>query len=129
MTTTITLPDYLAVQLQHRAAVEQRSLEALAIAYIETGLITTASPPSASNPVSLESNAELLDLVARIKAAPPNPASITPAKGQLAQVLRELEALDMGDDYDLHAEMTALDAAEAELRAINRADDLAEGRG
>lgn len=72
---------------------------------------------------------ELLELVEQIKAMPRNPASIIPAKGDLAAVLRELEAIKPDEDYDLEEEIAALDAAEAELRAINRADDIREGRG
>jgi plasmid stability protein len=122
MTTIITLPEPLAVQLQRRAAAEQRSIEALAIEYIEAGL-TEALVPAAPSEV-FEPDPELLELVARIKAMPPNPASIIPAKGNLAEVLR---AMAHGEpDQEL---LDALDAAELELRAINRADDIAEGRG
>lgn len=67
--------------------------------------------------------------IEQIQATPPNLAHIVPAKGNLAAVLRILEAATPEADYDLDAEIAALDAAEAELHAINRADDLREGRG
>ena len=128
MTTTITLPDQLASQLQRRAAAEQRSVEALAIAYIESGLTEPESPVVAASDEALANDPELLALVARIKATP-SPAHSIPSQRKLAELLRSFEAMDLGDDYDLDAEIAALDAAEAELRAINRADDIAEGRG
>lgn len=127
MTTTITLPGPLAAQLQQRAAVEHRSVEALAIEYIAAGL--TEAPEPAGVPEAFEPSPELLELVEQIKATPRNPASIIPAKGDLAAVLKAMEAMTPDDDYDLEEEIAALDAAEVELRAINRADDIREGRG
>lgn len=113
MTTTITLPDHLIRQLQQQARVRHRSVEALVIEYVETAL----SDEAADEEESLEA------LVARIKAMPPNPASIIPAKGNLAEVLRDMVA----GEPDMEV-LAALDAAEKELRAIDRANDLAEGR-
>ena len=125
MTTTITLPDHLAEQLQRRAATAQRSVEALAIAYIESGLIEAEDGSLFEQPTGpLDEDPELLALIARIKATPPNPARIIPAQGNLAAVLA---LMAQGEpDYEL---LDALDAAELELRMINRADDIAEGRG
>ncbi|RRR76573.1 MAG: hypothetical protein EI684_02830 [Candidatus Viridilinea halotolerans] len=72
----------------------------------------------------MEEDPHLLALIARIKATPPNPASIIPAKGDLAEVLR---VMAQGEpDYEL---LDALDAAEQELRALDRANARAEGRG
>ncbi len=121
MTATITLPDYLVQQLQRRATVEHRSVESLAIACIEAKLTEDAAPQIEPAPASLNDDGELLALIARIKATPPNPTNIIPAKGNLADVLRSLEAMKMEEGYDLDAQVAALDAAEAELRAINRA--------
>ena len=124
MTTTITLPDHLAEQLQRRAAAVQRSVEALALSYIESGL-TKEKLQLVEHPTGpLDADAELLALVARIKATPPNPARIIPAQGHLAEVLQMLEMLEVDDDYDLDAQIAALDAAEVELRAINHADNI-----
>ncbi len=124
MTITITLPDYLTAQLQRRAADEHRSVEALALTYIETGLMQTAPPPSGTSKEELAHDPEILALVARIKATPRNPVRVIPSQQKLAELLA---VMVVGEpDQTL---LDALDAAEAELRAINRADDIAEGRG
>lgn len=98
--------------------------EALAAAYIEAGL-TEDTVPAAEQPASAPGeDPELLALVERVKAMPPNPASIIPAKGNLAEVLA---AMIHGEpDQEV---LDALDAAEMELRALDRAKDIAEGRG
>ncbi len=126
--TTITLPEQIAAQLQRRATDERLSVEALAIAYITNGLTRPAPSSVSASTAERANDPELLALVARITALPPNPASIIPAKGDLAEVLRTLEAVD-DPAYDLAAEVAALDAAELELRALDRANDIAEGRG
>lgn len=127
-TTTITIPAQLAQKLQQRADAERLSPERLALAYIQAGLAEgEGQPEPPAEP--LEPDPELLALIAQIKAMPRDPASVIPAKGNLAEVLRTLEAMEPDPDYDLDAEIAALDAAEAELRAINKADDIAEGRG
>ncbi len=127
MTTTIALPERLAEQLQQRATVEHRSVESLAIECIVAGLTETDAAIADHHRQPLD-DPELLTLVARIKAMPPNPASIIPARGNLADVLRMMEAIE-DETYDVAAEIAALQAAEQELRDINRADDIAEGRG
>ena len=126
--TTITLPEQIAAQLQRRATDERLSVEALAIAYITNGLTRPAPSSVSASTAERANDPELLALVARITALPPNPASIIPAKGDLAEVLRTLEAVD-DPAYDLAAEVAALDAAELELRVLDRANDIAEGRG
>lgn len=132
MTTTITIPEPLAQQLAQRATTHRLSVEALAIAYLTAALHEAIYPklpevpPTAFSP--LDQDLELLALIARIKATPPNPVSIIPAKGNLAEVLRDLESVE-DPDYDLEAEIAALDAAELELRALDRSNDLAEGQG
>jgi hypothetical protein len=128
-TTTIILPAQLAQRLQQRAEVERLSLERLAIAYIQAGLAEGESHQPELPAKPLEPDPELLALIDQIKAMPRDPANIIPAKGNLAEVLRALEAMEPDPDYDLDAEIAALDAAEEELRAINKADDIAEGRG
>ncbi len=123
MTTTITLPDHLASQLQRQALVQRRSVESLVIEYIEARLKETALPTSVASNEMLANDAELLELVARIKATPPNSVRITPSQGNLAELL----AVMVHGEPD-QALLDTLDAAELELRAINRADDIAEGR-
>lgn len=129
MSTTITLPAHLVVQLQERAKIEHRSVEALAIAYITTGLLEPVAPSDAPPRADLreEDDPELRAVVARIKALLPNPASSIAAQGNLATVLRVLEATPDAT-ADLNAEIAALQSAEEELRMLNQADDLAEGR-
>src|SRR5258705_14012234 len=117
MTTIVTLPDRLAEQLRQQATVRHSSVEALVIEYVEAAL----GDETTDEEESLEA------LVARIKAMPPNPLSIIPAQGNLAEALRSLEAME--DDVDIEAQSAALQAAEEELRAIDRAEDIAEGRG
>lgn len=120
--TTITLPPKLAEQLARQAEAQQRSVESLAIEYLVTALREGEASPAEPLP-PLEDDPELLALVARIKAMPPDPASIIPARGNLAEVLR---AMAQGEpDQEV---LDALDAAEQELRAIDRANDIAEGR-
>ena len=113
MTTTITLPDRLVDQLQQQASIRHRSIEALVIEYVEAAL----SDETIDEEESLEA------LVARIKAMPPNPLSIIPAQGNLADVLRDMIAGEPDQEV-----LAALAAAEKELRALDRADDITEGR-
>lgn len=65
------------------------------------------------------------EVVARIKATPPNPAMVTPSQGSLAEVLRN-NPID--PDFDLEAWNQEWAVAEEELKRINLLDDLAEGR-
>ncbi|MEI7645809.1 MAG: hypothetical protein WCJ55_16170 [Chloroflexales bacterium] len=123
MTTTITLPDHLASQLQRQALVQRRSVESLVIEYIEARLKETALPTSVASNEMMANDAELLELVARIKATPPNSVRTTPSQGKFAELL----AVMVHGEPD-QALLDTLDAAELELRAINRADDIAEGR-
>lgn len=114
MTTIITLPRHLAEQLESYASARQRSAEALAIEFIEAALV--------------EHEEETLEeLVARIKKMPRSPQNENIRQGNLAEVLRALEAMDY--EVDIDAQNAAFRAAEEELRAMNRADDIAEGRG
>ena len=126
MTTIITLPDDLAQQLRQQAATRHRSAEALAIEYLAVALSEAAAPPQTTESAP-DDDAELLALVAQIKAMPKDPRNIIPAKGNLAEVLRALERSDA--QVDVEAESADLRRAEEELNAINRADDIAEGRG
>lgn len=122
MTTTITLPDDLAQQLRQQAIARHRTAEALAIEYIAAALTEVASPTQASES-ALDDDAELLALVAQIKAMPRDPQNIIPAQGNLAEVLASMAHGEPDQEV-----LDALVAAELDLRAINRADDIAEGR-
>jgi predicted transcriptional regulator len=124
MKTTITLPDDLSQQLHQQAVSRKRSAEALAIEYIAAALTEEAATTVEVNRPARDDDAELLALVARVKAMPPNPQNTIPAKGNLADVLR---AMAHGEpDQEV---LDALVAAELELRAMDKADDIAEGRG
>ncbi|MDP9312440.1 MAG: hypothetical protein M3R24_16410 [Chloroflexota bacterium] len=112
MTTTITVPDTLAIQLQQRAKVQQRSIEEVALDILRDALTETALP-------SLDA------VVANIKATAPNPRNIRPAQGSLADVLRRAPK---NDAFDLDLWQKDWAAVEAEMRAVTQADDLAEGR-
>lgn len=117
MTITITLPDDLATKLKSRADSQHLPLADVAINILMT---------------ALEGEAELDDfptpeeVVAQIKATPPNPANIHPATESLADLL-----LNAPEDPDFDLESWNRDWArvEAEMKAITRANDLAEGRG
>ena len=117
MTTTIALPDYLAAQLQQRTLVQHRSLESLVIEYLETQMQALPSPPTSAE--ALANNAELLALVARIKATQPNPTHALPSQAKLTELL----AVMVQGEPD-HALLAALDAAELELRALNAVPGL-----
>lgn len=123
MTTTITLPDDLAQQLRQQAAVRHRSTEALAIEYIAAALTEASFDPAQVEVSAGDADADLLALVARIKAMPRHLHMVIPATGDLAAVLALMTEGEPDQDV-----LDALVAAELELRAINRADDIAEGR-
>jgi prevent-host-death family protein len=75
---------------------------------------------------AIRSDPELVALVERIKATPPNPAAIRPATGSLAEALQNAPE---DPDFDLETWTRQWAAIEAEMKAIDRADDIAEGRG
>ncbi len=114
MATTITLPENLEVRLQQQARAQHRSVEAVALDMLQDAL----APPSAYPSVD--------DVVAHIKATPPNPSNIRPARGSLAEVLHQAPS---EADFDLNQWNTEWAAVEAEMRTMTHTDDLAEGRG
>ncbi|MEZ4870547.1 MAG: hypothetical protein R3C14_54965 [Caldilineaceae bacterium] len=65
------------------------------------------------------------EVVARIKATPPNPAMITPPQGDLAAALRNGPT---DPTFDLKSWEQEWAMAEAELKRINFLNDIAEGR-
>ena len=75
---------------------------------------------------AIRNDPELVALVERIKATPPNPAAIRPATGSLAEALQNAPE---DPDFDLATWTRQWNAIEAEMKAIDRADDIAEGRG
>ena len=75
---------------------------------------------------AIRNDPDLIALVERIKATPPNPAAIRPATGSLAEALQNAP---QDPDFDLETWTQQWNAIEAEMKAIDRADDIAEGRG
>jgi len=78
------------------------------------------------DPEAIRNDPEMIALVERIKATPPNPATIRPATGSLAEALQDAPE---DPDFDLETWTRQWDAIEAEMKAIDRANDIAEGRG
>lgn len=113
MATTITVPDTLAVRLQQQASVQHRSVEDVALDILRDALIETSIPGVDA-------------VIAKIKATAPNPRNIRPAQGVLADALRRTPNTEAFDLDQWNKEWAAV---EAEMRAVEQANDLAEGRG
>ncbi len=75
---------------------------------------------------TIRNDPELVALVERIKATPPNPAAIHPATASLAQLLQNAPE---DPDFNLESWTRQWDAIEAEMKVVDRADDIAESRG
>ncbi len=113
MTITITLADDVVAALKDRAQQQQLSVEQLAIRLLTEAL-------AGSEPVTPR------EVVARIQATPPNPAQVRPATAELADLLHAAP----GDPcVDLESWKRQWSVVEAEMKAITRANDIAEGRG
>jgi hypothetical protein len=116
MSVTITIPDDLAGRLRNEARAQNRSVDELAAALLSGSLA--------------ETDAELEELIARIKATPPYPAAIRPATGSLAEALAAGLAAESGDEgFDPEEWQRRWAAVEQEMKAVTRANDIAEGRG
>jgi prevent-host-death family protein len=68
----------------------------------------------------------LEELVERIKATPPNPAMIEPARGSLADSLAHLIATSAGSEFNQEEWEEQWAKVEAEMKEIERLNDLAE---
>lgn len=110
MTITITIPDGLAHQLQEHARLWRRPPEDIVLDILRGAL---------TEPII----ADVDEVVARIKSLPPNPHNIRQPQGALADVLRRESD---NDEFDLDLWNREWAAVEAEIHAINRANDLAE---
>ena len=113
MANTITLNDDLVVGLANKAKKQQLSVEQLAIRI----LTEAVAEPESVTP---------LEAVTRIQATAPNPSQIRLATADLADALR---AAPSDPCFDLEGWNRQWSAVEAELKAITRANDVAEGRG
>ena len=114
MAVTITLPDEMETKLQHKAQTQHRSVEELALDILGSALEQEEGFPTPE------------EVVAKIQATPPNPRSIRPARGSLAEALRSAPE---DPDFDLASWEREWAAVEAAIKVIARADDIAEGRG
>ena len=114
MSVSITLSDSLVEQLQSKAAGQDLSVEELAVQILNDAVAATE-----------ETFATPEEIAARIRATPPNPASIRPATGSLADALEKAP-----DDPSCHLETwsRAWAAVDAEMQAVTRANSAAEGR-
>jgi prevent-host-death family protein len=84
----------------------------------------TAQTAALVDPEIIRNHPDMIALVDRIKATPPNPNNIHPATASLADLLRNAP---QDPDFDLETWTRQWDAIEAEMKAIDRADDIAEG--
>ncbi len=83
---------------------------------------TTPTVPRV-DPETIRNDPEMIALVEQIKAEPPNPAAIRPATGSLAEALQNAPE---DPDFDLETWTRQWAAVEAEMKAIDRANDIAE---
>jgi len=113
MAITITLDDGLFAELTDRAKKQQLSVEQLVIRILTEAM-------AASEPVTPR------EAVARVQATPLNPAQVRLATADLADLLHAAP-----DDpcFDLESWERQWSDVEAEMKAITRANDIAEGRG
>jgi plasmid stability protein len=114
MVVTITLPDKLEARLNQKAKRRHISIEKLVLEILSTVLGSDEQFPTPE------------EVVAKIKALPANPQNIRPAEGSLAEALRN--APD-DPDFDLEAWKREWVKVEAEMKAMTRANNLAEGHG
>ncbi|MCB0191308.1 MAG: type II toxin-antitoxin system prevent-host-death family antitoxin [Anaerolineae bacterium] len=75
---------------------------------------------------AIRQDPELVALVEHIKTTPPNPATVHSATASLAELLQNAPE---EPDFDLESWTQQWQTIESEMKAIDRADDIAEGRG
>ena len=112
MSITITLPEEIEARLQRKAETQQRSVEEVAIDLLNSIVEQDESVP------------RLGEIVRKIQGTPPDPHNIRPAEGSLAAALRNAPE---DPDFALVVWEREWAAAEAEMQAITRANDIAEG--
>lgn len=126
MTITITLPEFLATRLKNEAYAQRRSAEDLAIDLLDEALETKQQSDADFNLTPEE-------VVARIKTLPPNPANQivmqTSMSGMMKYLEKSIASEDPNEPFDQEEWQRQWDAFEAELKAVTRANDIAEGRG
>lgn len=114
MNLTITLPEPLTLALKQRAAQEHKPPVDLALKLLADALEEEEDFPT------------LEEIVAQIKATPPDPSAIHPPQESLLQLL-----LDSPPDpnFNLQEWEQEWGHVEAEMKAISRANALAEELG
>jgi len=123
MEITLNLPDVLAAKLQTEARTQQRSTEEVAVELLDQALDAEPEPLDYVPPT-------LEGVVARIRATPPNPEMVRPPSGSLGEYLAaSIAAEDPNEPFDLEQWEKEWAAVEAEMKALTRANNLAEGRG
>lgn len=112
MTLTISLPDAVQAKLEKRASAVQWSVEKMATHLLDEALD--------------DSLPTLEEVVEKIRSLPPGPVIEPTSDMSLAEALRNAPE---DPDFD-EAEWTVQwQTVEAEMKAITRANDIAEGRG
>jgi len=114
MSVTVTLNDTLAEQLHTRAQTQRISLEELVVT-----ILSDALEPVNGDYLTPE------EVVAKIKATPLNPANICLATGSLSEALQHSPDFP---EFNLEAWQKEWVRVEREMKAITRANDIAEGR-
>jgi plasmid stability protein len=113
MAITITLEDDLFAELKDRAKKQQLSVEQLVIRILTEAM-------TGSEPVTPQ------EAVARVQVTPVNPAQLRAATADLGDLLH---AAPSDPCFDLESWKRQWSDVEAEMKAITRANDIAEGRG
>lgn len=113
MTFTITMPDEIATQLKRKARQEHRSVEELAVELLSQALEQEKFWLSPE------------DVVAKMRALPPNPGGCRSASGSLAEALRQAPE---DPDFDLARWEQEWANVETEMRAVTRANATIEGQ-
>jgi len=134
-TLTIELPDRLRQRAEEIAVRRGRTIERLIRELLKEYLDEAESVQAASNgDVRTSDNAlsndqddypSLEEVVAKIRAMPSDPSNIHPATQSLAELLA---ASPEDPSFDLEQWNCEWAAVEAEMKAITRANDRAEGR-
>lgn len=111
MTIVVTLPTSVEDSLRRAARLQSIAPEHLAAQILEDAFVDEAFPT-------------LEEVVAKIKALPFKPENIRPAVGSLKEVL---ESTPHDPDFDLETWQREWDKVEEEMRAVTRANSIAEG--
>jgi len=142
MNLTLTLPESIIVRLQRRAQELNVALDDLAWKLFNDGLMLKKTENNTvgchvTEALSIDLSAEekqsnlvaLQAKVAEIKMRPPNPAMIIPSTKSMADVIAYWNAHPPTEDDIPPDEWDDLWANfEADMKAADRADDIAEGR-